>query len=76
MVQVRTIHLFSARTVPYDRSVDYGAKHSLQCGHRRYGRTHEVGLYPEWSVDHPLHFLGHSMVDILFDYVLTVLIAS
>ncbi|CDO75496.1 hypothetical protein BN946_scf184935.g32 [Trametes cinnabarina] len=42
-------------------TVDYGAEHSLQNGHRRFGRTYEEGLYSEWSVKHPLHFLGHSM---------------
>ncbi|TFK94409.1 alpha/beta-hydrolase [Polyporus arcularius HHB13444] len=42
-------------------TVDYGEKHAEEYGHDRFGRTHEVGLYPDWSVDHPLHFLGHSL---------------
>ncbi|KAI0639551.1 alpha/beta-hydrolase [Trametes polyzona] len=42
-------------------TVDYGREHSEENGHGRYGRTYETGLYPEWSVDRPLHFLGHSM---------------
>ncbi|PIL31817.1 hypothetical protein GSI_06521 [Ganoderma sinense ZZ0214-1] len=41
--------------------VDYGAKHSHENGHARYGRTYTEGLYPEWSSECPLHFLGHSM---------------
>ncbi|KAJ3553113.1 hypothetical protein NM688_g3790 [Phlebia brevispora] len=41
--------------------VDYGAQHAEENGHARYGRTHEQGLYPEWSREKPLHFLGHSM---------------
>ncbi|KAM5530506.1 hypothetical protein V8D89_015822 [Ganoderma adspersum] len=42
-------------------TVDYGAKHSHENGHARHGRTYTEGLYPEWSSDSPLHFLGHSM---------------
>ncbi|KAI0698385.1 alpha/beta-hydrolase [Cerioporus squamosus] len=42
-------------------TVDYGEKHAEENVHGRFGHTHEVGLYPGWSVDHPLHFLGHSL---------------
>ncbi|RPD55873.1 alpha/beta-hydrolase [Lentinus tigrinus ALCF2SS1-6] len=42
-------------------TVDYGEKHAEENGHGRFGRTHQVALYPEWSADHPLHFLGHSL---------------
>ncbi|KAI9065880.1 alpha/beta-hydrolase [Trametes sanguinea] len=42
-------------------TVDYGAIHSRENGHGQFGRTYEKGLYPEWSTEHPLHFLGHSM---------------
>ncbi|KAJ8083779.1 hypothetical protein PM082_002545 [Marasmius tenuissimus] len=41
--------------------VDYGEEHSKQHGHARYGRTIEDGLYPQWSKQNPLHFLGHSI---------------
>ncbi|KJA25838.1 hypothetical protein HYPSUDRAFT_384676 [Hypholoma sublateritium FD-334 SS-4] len=41
--------------------VDYGAHHSTRHRHDRYGRTFPVGLYPQWSVKHLLHFLGHSV---------------
>ncbi|CAG8646576.1 12597_t:CDS:2 [Cetraspora pellucida] len=40
--------------------VDYGKEHALKYGHSRYGREYP-GLYPEWSVSKPLHFLGHSL---------------
>ncbi|RIA99261.1 Alpha/Beta hydrolase protein [Glomus cerebriforme] len=40
--------------------VDYGENHSKKFGHSRYGREYS-GLYPEWSVSKPLHFLGHSL---------------
>ncbi|KAI0651991.1 alpha/beta-hydrolase [Trametes meyenii] len=42
-------------------TVDYGLEHAQANSHGRYGRTYEDGLYPQWSTDHPLHFLGHSM---------------
>ncbi|KAI0068173.1 alpha/beta-hydrolase [Artomyces pyxidatus] len=41
-------------------TVDYGEAHSIENGHARYGRA-SGGLYPAWSVDNPLHFLGHSV---------------
>ncbi|KAF0490876.1 alpha/beta-hydrolase [Gigaspora margarita] len=40
--------------------VDYGEEHARQYGHSRYGREYS-GLYTEWSVSKPLHFLGHSL---------------
>ncbi|CCG80967.1 protein of unknown function [Taphrina deformans PYCC 5710] len=39
---------------------DYGEEHSITHAHARYGRTHENGLYENWSEDYPLHFVGHS----------------
>ncbi|KAF8330408.1 uncharacterized protein EI90DRAFT_3060651 [Cantharellus anzutake] len=42
-------------------SVDYGEEHAKKHKHRRFGRHHSIGLYPSWSVEHPLHFIGHSM---------------
>ncbi|KAK0466442.1 alpha/beta-hydrolase [Desarmillaria tabescens] len=42
-------------------TVDYGEQHSKTHRHGRYGRKHRQGLYPQWSIDSPLHFLGHSM---------------
>ncbi|KAA1468030.1 alpha/beta-hydrolase [Dentipellis sp. KUC8613] len=41
--------------------VDYGEHHASMNGHARFGRFHDRGLYPEWSAEKPLHFLGHSM---------------
>ncbi|KAI0375137.1 alpha/beta-hydrolase [Pilatotrama ljubarskyi] len=41
--------------------VDYGEEHARENRHDRFGRTYEFGLYPEWSEERPLHFLGHSM---------------
>lgn len=43
-------------------TVDYGEDHSNFHRHLRFGRTHSKGLYPQWSLERPLHFLGHSMV--------------
>ncbi|TFY80308.1 hypothetical protein EWM64_g3703 [Hericium alpestre] len=42
-------------------TVDYGETHSMKYGHARFGRCHSEGLYPGWSVERPLHFLGHSI---------------
>ncbi|KAF8922101.1 alpha/beta-hydrolase [Mucidula mucida] len=42
-------------------TVDYGEEHSRQHRHKRYGRTIFKGLYPYWSQEYPLHFVGHSM---------------
>ncbi|KZT36598.1 alpha/beta-hydrolase [Sistotremastrum suecicum HHB10207 ss-3] len=41
--------------------VDYGEQHSIEFKHSRYGKVYEEGLYPAWSKDNPLHFLGHSI---------------
>ncbi|THH33439.1 hypothetical protein EUX98_g795 [Antrodiella citrinella] len=41
--------------------LDYGAEHAAEHGHAtQYGRTYVDGLYPDWSNESPLHFLGHS----------------
>ncbi|KAI0275048.1 alpha/beta-hydrolase [Gloeopeniophorella convolvens] len=40
--------------------VDYGAAHASAHAHGRYGRTHERGIYEEWSPTRPLHFVAHS----------------
>jgi hypothetical protein len=40
--------------------VDYGEEHSAEFGHERYGRAYE-GLFPEWSAEHPVHLVGHSL---------------
>lgn len=42
-------------------AVDYGEGHAEAHGHQRYGRVVDNALYPSWSLDSPLHFLGHSM---------------
>jgi len=41
--------------------VDYGEEHSKRHHHLRYGRTIAEGIYPQWSKERPLHFLGHSL---------------
>ncbi|MGM9988195.1 MAG: esterase/lipase family protein [Bacillaceae bacterium] len=40
--------------------VDYGAAHSAEHKHNRYGKTYK-GLYPEWDENNPVHLVGHSM---------------
>ncbi|KAI8053499.1 Alpha/Beta hydrolase protein [Syncephalis plumigaleata] len=40
--------------------VDYGEEHAREHGHARFGRVYH-GIYPEWSVHQPLHFIGHSL---------------
>ena len=50
------------RTLTCFIPVDYGEEHARSHGHKRFGRTHSSGLYPLWSQDNPLHFLGHSLV--------------
>lgn len=42
--------------------VDYGADHCKQHRHLRYGHTIDEGMYPQWSQERPLHFLGHLLV--------------
>nr|CAB3503163.1 unnamed protein product [Digitaria exilis] len=41
-------------------TVDYGEEHSNEYNHARYGRTYELGHYPIWDEDHPVHLVGHS----------------
>ncbi len=41
-------------------TVDYGAAHSAEYGHERYGKTFE-GIYKEWDGTSKLHFIGHSL---------------
>ena len=43
--------------------VDYGAAHSAEAGHKRFGRTYAdgVALHPRWSEQNPVHLVGHSM---------------
>lgn len=43
--------------------VDYGAAHSAQCGHERFGRDFSGDpLIPDydWSASHKIHLIGHS----------------
>lgn len=57
--------------LPYPESmlVDYGEEHARSHEHRRFGRTHGTGLYPQWSKDNPLHFLGHSLVRTIVTHI-------
>ncbi|KDQ63316.1 hypothetical protein JAAARDRAFT_169006 [Jaapia argillacea MUCL 33604] len=41
--------------------LDYGEQHAIEHKHRRFGRNNHCGLYPLWSRERPLHFLGHSL---------------
>jgi len=41
-------------------TVDYGAAHSAEVGHERYGKTYP-GLYKKWSNKNPVDLLGHSL---------------
>ena len=40
--------------------VDYGEEHAAEAGHERFGRTRPA-LHPQWSREHPVHLVGHSM---------------
>lgn len=42
--------------------VDYGAAHSKECGHSRYGRdyTNRPTMGKAWDLESPLNFVGHS----------------
>ncbi|KAJ9058140.1 hypothetical protein DSO57_1015366 [Entomophthora muscae] len=40
--------------------VDYGEQHAVEMGHGRFGLEY-AGAYPQWSAEHPVHFLGHSL---------------
>lgn len=41
-------------------TVDYGAAHSAEHNHARYGRTYKEPLVPQWDKDHPINLVGHS----------------
>ena len=42
--------------------VDYGAAHAQAAGHTRSdARKCYPGLYPQWSAEHPVNLIGHSM---------------
>ncbi|MCL2512300.1 MAG: hypothetical protein FWF08_00240 [Oscillospiraceae bacterium] len=40
-------------------TVDYGAAHSAEHGHNRYGLAYEK-LVPEWDAENKIHMIGHS----------------
>lgn len=42
--------------------VDYGAAHSKECGHSRYGRDYsgKASMGKPWDLESPLNFVGHS----------------
>ena len=44
-------------------TVDYGEAHAAEAGHARFGRSYsaEQALHPQWSTQHPVHLVGHSM---------------
>ena len=43
--------------------VDYGAEHSTEAGHKRFGHTYpqSSALHAHWSPQNPVHLVGHSM---------------
>lgn len=41
--------------------VDYGQEHSDFHGHSRYGTFYKEGKYPQWSAEHPITLVGHSL---------------
>ncbi len=41
-------------------TVDYGAAHSKEYGHDRFGQTYP-GIYNEWDETNKVHLVGHSM---------------
>jgi triacylglycerol esterase/lipase EstA (alpha/beta hydrolase family) len=43
--------------------VDYGETHAADAGHDRFGRSYapDAAFHSEWSEDHPVHLVGHSM---------------
>ncbi|PVF97069.1 alpha/beta-hydrolase [Serendipita vermifera] len=41
--------------------VDYGAQHAVEHKHGRYGRFYPTGSHPQWSTQHPVHFVTHSL---------------
>ncbi len=40
--------------------VDYGAAHSAEKGHERYGITYETPLFEGWSAEKKVNLIGHS----------------
>ena len=41
-------------------TVDYGAAHSAQHNHARYGRTYAQPIITQWDSDHKINLVGHS----------------
>ena len=41
-------------------TVDYGAAHSAEKGHERYGITYETPLFEGWSAEKKVNLIGHS----------------
>lgn len=41
-------------------TVDYGEFHSNKFAHKRFGRTYENPLFPNWSENNKVHLIGHS----------------
>lgn len=41
-------------------TVDYGEAHSRKYGHKRFGRTYNAPLFPDWSKEKKVHLIGHS----------------
>lgn len=41
-------------------TVDYGEFHSNKFAHKRFGRTYEKPLFPNWSDNNKVHLIGHS----------------
>ena len=41
-------------------TVDYGAEHSKQYGHRRFGSKVRTAKWPNWSAGSPVDLIGHS----------------
>ncbi|KAF8330370.1 uncharacterized protein EI90DRAFT_3016812 [Cantharellus anzutake] len=55
------------------RTLDYGEEHARTHKHRRFGRFHPKGLYPDWSSHFPLHFIGQSMGGATITTLITLL---
>lgn len=53
----RTCELYARLT---GTTVDYGVAHSTQMKHRRFGRSYNEPLVPDWGPDRKAHFVGHS----------------
>lgn len=41
-------------------TVDYGAAHSKEHGHARFGRSYREPLWPGWSAERKINLIGHS----------------